>query len=100
VLPSFCCLKNFRPVRRVDQPVEPIPHKLFVTAPIGSDRANWVRSPLEARDLSSNLFVLTGTGAHSASHQWVPGVSFPGVNSRPACDTDQLPPSTAEVKNG
>jgi hypothetical protein len=38
------------------------------------DRAIGVRSPAGAKDFSSSLCVQTGSGAHLASVQWVPGV--------------------------
>jgi hypothetical protein len=44
------------------------------------DRANEVRSPAEARDVSSNLCIQTGSGAHPASCTMVTGVLSPGVN--------------------
>jgi hypothetical protein len=43
------------------------------------DRAIEVRSPTEAEDFSSSPCVQTGSGAHPASIQWVPGVLSLGV---------------------
>jgi hypothetical protein len=44
------------------------------------DRAIEVRSPAEERDVSSNLCVQTGSGAHPASCTMVTGVLSQGVN--------------------
>jgi hypothetical protein len=43
------------------------------------DRAIRVRSPAEAKDISCNLCVQTGSGAHPASWTMVPGVLSPGL---------------------
>jgi hypothetical protein len=43
------------------------------------DRAIDVRSPTEAKDFSSSLFVQTGSGAHPASCTMGTGVPSPGV---------------------
>jgi hypothetical protein len=43
------------------------------------DRAIQVRSPAEAKDFSSNLWVHTGSGAHVASCPMSTGVLSPGV---------------------
>jgi hypothetical protein len=66
------------------------------------DRAIEVRSPAGAKDFSSSLCVQTGSGAHPASVQWVPGggVLSPGVKSRPGHDADPSSPSIAVVVNG
>jgi hypothetical protein len=63
------------------------------------DRAIEVRSPAEAKDVSSNFCVQTGSRAHSAFcpvGTWDP---FPGTKARPGRDADHSPPSSAEVKN-
>jgi hypothetical protein len=63
------------------------------------DRAIGVRSPAEAKDLSSSLCVQTGSGAHPASCRMDTGGTFPGGKARPGRDADHLPPSSAEVVN-
>jgi hypothetical protein len=63
------------------------------------DRAIEVRSPAEAKDFSSNLYVHTGSGAHPASCPMDPGGPFPGAKERPRRDADHSPPSSAEVEN-
>jgi hypothetical protein len=45
------------------------------------DRAIVVQSPAGAKDFSSSLCVQTGSGAHPAPVQWVPGVLSLGVKS-------------------
>jgi hypothetical protein len=45
------------------------------------DRAIGVRSPAGAKDLSSNLCVQTGSGAHPASSTVGTGGPFPGGKS-------------------
>jgi hypothetical protein len=57
-----------------------------------------VRSPTEAEDVSSNLCVQTGSGAHPASCTVGTGGSFPGGKARPGRDADHSSPSSAEVK--
>jgi hypothetical protein len=57
------------------------------------DRAIGVRSPAGANDFSSILCVQTGSGAHPA------GGPFPRGKARPGRDSDQSPPSSAEVVN-
>jgi hypothetical protein len=42
------------------------------------DRAIGVRSPAGAKDISSNLCVQTGSGAHPASYTMGTGGTFPG----------------------
>jgi hypothetical protein len=63
------------------------------------DRAIDVRSPVEAKDFSSNLFVQTGSGAHPASCTMGTGGPFPGGKARPGRDADHSPPSSAEFEN-
>jgi hypothetical protein len=63
------------------------------------DRAIGVRSPAEAKDFSSILFVQTGSEAHPASCTMGTGGPFPGTKARPGRDADHSPPSNAEVKN-
>jgi hypothetical protein len=57
-----------------------------------------VRSPTEAEDFSSNLYVQTGSGAHPAPYTMGTGGSFPGGKERPGRDADHSPCSSAEVK--
>jgi hypothetical protein len=63
------------------------------------DRAIGVRSPVGAKDFSSNLFVQTGSGAHLTSCPMGTGGLFPGAKARPGRDSDHSPPSIAEVVN-
>jgi hypothetical protein len=64
------------------------------------DRAIGVRSPVGAKDFSSNLCVQTGFGAHPASCTMGTGGSFPrGGKARPGRDADHSPLSSAEVVN-
>jgi hypothetical protein len=63
------------------------------------DRAIGVRSPAEAKDFSSSLFVQTGCGAHPASCTLGTGGPFSGGKARPVRDADNSPPSSAEVVN-
>jgi hypothetical protein len=56
-----------------------------------------VRSPTEAEDISCNLCVQTGSGAHPASYTMGTGGSFPGSKARPGREADHSPPSSAEV---
>jgi hypothetical protein len=58
-----------------------------------------VRSPTEAEDFSSSLYVQTGSGAYPASCTVGTGGPFPGGKARPGRDVDHSPPSSAEVKN-
>jgi hypothetical protein len=55
------------------------------------DRAIEFRSPAEAKDFSSSLFVQTGSGAHPASCTMGTGDSFPGAKARPERDADHSP---------
>jgi hypothetical protein len=55
------------------------------------DRAIGVRSPAGAKDFSSNLCVLTGSGALPASCTTGPGGSFPRSKARPGRDADHSP---------
>jgi hypothetical protein len=62
---------------------------------------NWtagVRSPTEAEDFSSSLYVQTGSGAHPTFYTVGTGGSFPGGKARPERDADHSSPSSAEVK--
>jgi hypothetical protein len=63
------------------------------------DRAIGVRSPAEAKDFSSDLCVQTGSEAYPASCTMGTGGPFPGVKARSGRDSDDSPPSSAEVKN-
>jgi hypothetical protein len=58
------------------------------------ERAIEIRSPAEAKDLSSSLCVQTSSGAHPASYGF-----FSGVKAWPGRDADQSPPSNDEVEN-
>jgi hypothetical protein len=62
------------------------------------DRAIEVRSPAEAEDISSNLCVQTGSGAHSASCTMGTGGPFPGGKARPRRDADHSPTSSAQFQ--
>jgi hypothetical protein len=59
-----------------------------------------VRFQAGARDLSLLHSVQTGSGAHPASIQWVPGALYPGAKRPGREETDYSPSSSAEVKNG
>jgi hypothetical protein len=63
------------------------------------DRAIEVRSPAEARDLSSKLCVQTGYGTHPAFRPVGTGGSSSGGKARRGRDADHSPPSSAEVEN-
>jgi hypothetical protein len=63
------------------------------------DRAIEVRSPAEAKDFSSSLYVQTGSGAHPSSCTMGTGGPFPGGKARPGRDADHSPPSSAEIVN-
>jgi hypothetical protein len=63
------------------------------------DRAIEVRLPAEAKDISSNLCVQTGFGAHPASCTVGTGGPFPGGKARPGRGADHSPPSSVEVEN-
>jgi hypothetical protein len=60
------------------------------------DRAIEVRSPAEARGISSNFWVQTGSGAHPASSPVGTGSPFPGGKARSGRDADH---SSAKVVN-
>jgi hypothetical protein len=57
------------------------------------DRANGVRSPAGAKNISYSLFVQTGSGAYPASC-----TMGTGGKARPGRDVDHSPPSNAEVE--
>jgi hypothetical protein len=59
-----------------------------------TDWTTGIRSPIEAEDFSSSLYVQTGSGAHPASRQ----MGTRG-KARPGRDADHSPPSSAEVEN-
>jgi hypothetical protein len=63
------------------------------------DRAIGVRSPAEAKNFYSSLFVQNGSGAHPASCTMGTGCPFLGGKARPGRDADHSPPSSAEVEN-
>jgi hypothetical protein len=63
------------------------------------ERANEVRSPAEAKVISSILGVQTGSRAHPASYPMGMGGTFPGGKARQGVDADPSPLSSAEVKN-
>jgi hypothetical protein len=63
------------------------------------DRAIEVRFPAEVKDLSFDICVQTGSGAHPASCTIGTGGPFPGDKARPGRDADHSPPSNAEVRN-
>jgi hypothetical protein len=63
------------------------------------DRAIGVRSPAGTNDISSNLCVQTGSGAHPASCPTGTGVLYPGVKALPRRDADHSFPPSAEVVN-
>jgi hypothetical protein len=63
------------------------------------DRAIGVRFPAGAKDISSNLCVQSGSGAHPASCTVGTGGPFPGGKARLGRDADHSPPSSAEVVN-
>jgi hypothetical protein len=50
-------------------------------------------------DISSNLCVQTGSGAHPASCTVGTGGPFPGGKALPGRDADHSPPSSSEVVN-
>jgi hypothetical protein len=58
-----------------------------------TDWTTGVRSPTEAEDLSSNLCVRTGSGAHPASC-----TVGTGGKGGPGRDTDHSPPSSIKVR--
>jgi hypothetical protein len=59
------------------------------------DWAIGVRSPAWEKDISSNLYVQTGSGSHPASCTMGTGGPFPGGKARPGRDADHSPPSSA-----
>jgi hypothetical protein len=63
------------------------------------DWTTGVRSPTEAEDFSSSLYIQTGFGAHPASCTMGTGGSFPRGKARPGRDADHSSPSSAEVNN-
>jgi hypothetical protein len=63
------------------------------------DRAIEVRSPAEAKDISSSLCSQTGSGAHPASCTTGTGDPFPGVKAHSGRDADHSPLFSAEVEN-
>jgi hypothetical protein len=63
------------------------------------DRAIEIRSPAEAKDFSSSIYVQTGSRAHPASCKMGTGGPFPGAKARSGRDADHSPPSSAEVVN-
>jgi hypothetical protein len=63
------------------------------------DQAIEIRSPVEAKDFSSNLSVQTGSGAHPAYCTMGTGGPFPRAKTRPGRDADHLPLYSAETKN-
>jgi hypothetical protein len=63
------------------------------------DRAIEVRSLAGAKELSSNLCVHTGSGAHPASCPMGVGGLFSSGKARTGRDADHSPPSSAEVMN-
>jgi hypothetical protein len=50
-------------------------------------------------DFSSNLYVQTGSGAHTASCPMGTGGPFPGGKARPGREADRSPPSRAKTVN-
>jgi hypothetical protein len=63
------------------------------------DWAIEIRSPAEAKEFSSSLCVLTGSGAHPAVCTMGTGGPFPGAKARPGRDADHSLLSSAEVEN-
>jgi hypothetical protein len=61
------------------------------------DRAIKVRYPDEARDISSNRCVQTGSGVHPASCTMGTWGPFPWAKARPGRDADHSPPSSSVV---
>jgi hypothetical protein len=64
-----------------------------------TDMANGLRSQADVKNLSCNLFIQTGSGAHPASCTIGTGGPFPGGKAWPGRDADRLTPSSAEVVN-
>jgi hypothetical protein len=63
------------------------------------DRANEVRFPAGAKDISSKLCVQTGSGAHPAFCTMGTGGHSPGAEARPGRDADHSSPSSVDVVN-
>jgi hypothetical protein len=63
------------------------------------DRTIEDRSPAEAKNVSSNLCVQTGFGAHLASCTMCIGGLFSEAKARQGRDADHSPSSSAEVEN-
>jgi hypothetical protein len=61
------------------------------------DRIIGVRFPARAGNFSLRHSVQVGSGAQSASFQWVPGALTLGVK-RPGREADHSPPFSVEVK--
>jgi hypothetical protein len=61
---------------------------------LATDWTTGARSPAEAKEFSSSLFIQTGSGAHLASYS----MGTRG-KARPRRDADHSPLSTAEVAN-
>jgi hypothetical protein len=59
-----------------------------------------VQSLAEAKDLSSSLFAQTGSEADWAASPVGTRSSFSGDKARPGHDSDHLPLSSANIKNG
>jgi hypothetical protein len=59
-------------------------------------RAIEVRSPAEANNFLSILYVQTGSEAHPACCPMGTGGRFPGAKARPVHDADHSPPPSAE----
>jgi hypothetical protein len=55
--------------------------------------------PVGASDFSQFHSTQTGSGVHLASYPTEPGALSPGVK-RQGREANQLPPSSAEIKNG
>jgi hypothetical protein len=64
-----------------------------------NDRVIEVRSLAVARDISSNLCVQTGSGAHPTSCTVGTGGPFPGGKAWLGRDADHSPTSSAKVVN-
>jgi hypothetical protein len=90
---SFHVLPSFRQSSSIDL------FQILLFIPLTTDWTTGIRSPAEANDFSSSLCVQTSTEAHPASCTIFSVAPFPGGRSRPACDADQSPGPTVEVKN-
>jgi hypothetical protein len=60
---------------------------------------NWVSIPGKAKDSSSSLCVLIGSGAHPDAGPMGTGSPFPGSKMRPRHGAHHSPPFSVEVKN-